>query len=393
MGYESAKSAAERMNVTVRAIQKWAKEGRLPGAYFDNRVWWIPDNVKEPLKASEAKPVEAVPIKRCQLPLLRSSFEAGEAMKFIESIPDPDDKNIALAEFYYYTGEAEKAAEILEPYFDSSDDSLRYSANVMCTFANIFRGHIHLASFFSENVSKQLEEGLKNENAPRELHAVGILTAYIGKYLLHVSVPETPPLEEYLHFLPQGIRLYGAYILAYKAYKEKNFERAIGICDTALAFCNNFYPVAVIYVLIVAAASYMGIKKPELARQHFMIAWETAKNDGFVKLFGVHHTLLQGLADQCLKNDYPEEYKKIMRIVKEFNDGWYRLHKPQEHDYSHTLSPIEISIALLYNREWGTKEIAVHLNVSEGTVKNHIKHIYQKLCITKKSELSNYLNT
>ena len=38
MGYESVKSASERMGVTTRAIQKWAKEGRLPGAYFDNRV-------------------------------------------------------------------------------------------------------------------------------------------------------------------------------------------------------------------------------------------------------------------------------------------------------------------------------------------------------------------
>ncbi len=389
MGYESVKSAAERMGVTSRAIQKWAKEGRLPGAYFDNRVWWIPDDIKEPLKTNEVTPKKTVT--RYQLPLLRCSFNVGEAMKFIESIPDPDDKNIALAEYYYYRGQAEEAAQLLEQYFDSDDESLRYSANVMCTFANIFRCPIHLAGFFSERVSKELEEGLKNQDAPKELHAIGVLTAYIGKYLLNVPVPDVPPLEEYLHFLPNGIRLYGAYILAYKAYRERNFERAIGICDTALAFCNSFYPVAAIYVLIVAAASFMGLKKPLLARQHFMIAWETAKHDGFIKLFGIHHNLLQGLTEQCLKTDYPEDYKKIMKVVKEFNDGWYRLHKPDEHDYSHTLSPLEISIAMLYNRDWGTKEIAVHLNISESSVKNHIKHIYQKLCINKKIDLQNYL--
>ncbi len=389
MLYQSAKQAAERLNVTVRAIQKWAKEGRISGAYFDNRVWWIPSDFTEPVKKSEAKIVSA--INRYQLPLLRSSYEVGKAKEFIASIPDPDDKNIALAEYYYYTGRAEDAAQLLEPYFDSDDESLRYSANVMCTFANIFRGHIHLATFFSERVSKELEEGLKNENAPKELYAIGVLTAYIGKYLLNVPVPDVPPLEEYLHFLPQGIRLYGAYILAYKAYKEKNFERAIGICDTALAFCNNFYPVAAIYVLIVAAASFMGLKKTVLAKQCFMIAWETARADGLIKLFGIHHNLLGGLTEQCLKADYPEEYKQIMRIVKEFNDGWYRLHTPEEHNYFHTLSPLEISIALLYNRDWGTKEIAVHLNLSEGTVKNNIKHIYQKLCISKKIELQNFL--
>ena len=389
MGYESVKSAAERMGVTSRAIQKWAKEGRLPGAYFDNRVWWIPDDIKEPLKTNEVTPKKTVT--RYQLPLLRCSFNVGEAMKFIESIPDPDDKNIALAEYYYYTGQAEEAAQLLEQYFDSDDESLRYSANVMCTFANIFRGHIHLAGFFSERVSKELEKGLNNQDAPKELYAIGVLTAYIGKYLLNVPVPEVPPLEEYLHFLPNGIRLYGAYILAYKAYREKNFERAIGICDTALAFCNSFYPVAAIYVLIVAAASFMGLKKPLLARRHFMIAWETARHDGFIKLFGIHHNLLQGLTEQCLKTDYPEDYKKIMKVVKEFNDGWYRLHKPKENDFSHTLTPIEISITLLYNRDWSSKEIAAHLDISEGTVKNHIRSIYQKLCISKKTELRKYL--
>ncbi len=391
MGYESVKSAAERMGVTVRAIQKWAKEGRLPGSYFDNRVWWIPKEILKPLKISEAKPVTT--IKRYPLPLLRCTYTIGEAKEFIDSIPDPDDKNIALAEYYYYTGRAEEAAQLLEQYFDSEDESLRYSANVMCTFANIFRGHIHLATFFSERVSKELEEGLKNENAPKELYAIGVLTAYIGKYLLNVPVPEVPPLEEYLHFLPQGIRLYGAYILAYKAYKEKNYERAIGICDTALAFCNNFYPIAAIYVLIVAAASFMGLKKPEIAKQHFMIAWETARPDGLIKLFGIHHNLLQGLTEQCLKADYPKEYKKIVKIIKEFNDGWYRLHKPEEFDYSHTLEPVEISIALLYNRDWAAKEIASHLNLSERTVKNHIRTIFQKLCITKKTELRKFLNT
>ncbi len=389
MGYENAKQTAERLNVTVRAIQKWAKEGRIKGAYFEKRVWWIPKDFAEPLSKSEAVPH----IERYQLPLLHSSFEVGKAKEFIESIHDPDDKNIALAEYHYYRGNAEEAAKLLEQYFDSEDDSLRYSANVMCTFANIFRGHIHLATFFSERVSKELEKGLESKKAPKELQAIGVLTAYIGKYILNVPVPDVPLLEEYLHFLPKGIRLYGAYILAYKAYKENNFERAIGICDTALAFCNNFYPIAAIYVLIVAAASFMGLKKPDAARQCFMIAWETARKDGFIKLFGIHHNLLQGLIEQCLKTDFHDEYKQIMRIVKEFNDGWYRLHKPDEFDYSHTLGPVEISIALLYNRNWAAKEIASHLNISERTVKNHIRTIFQKLCITKKTELQKYLNS
>ncbi len=386
MGFETAKQTAERLGVTDRAVQKWAKQGRVPGAYFD-RFWHIPKNFTQPLDLSEVIPE----IKRYHLPLLRSSFELGKAKEFIDDIPDEDDRNIALSEYYYYTGNAEKSAQIAERYTDSEDESLRYSANVMLTFANIFRGHIHLANFFSELVSKDLEKGLANKKAPKELHAIGILTANIGKILLNVPVPDVPPLEEYLHFLPQGIRLYGAYILAYKAHKEKDYSKAIGICETALAFCNNFYPVAAIYVLIVAAASYMKLNKSELAKKHFMIAWETAKDDGFIKLFGIHHTILQGLTEQCLKHDYPEEYKRIVKVIKDFNDGWYRLHQPEEYNYAHTLNPTEITVALLYNRNRGVKEIAAHLGTSERTVKRHIRDIYDKLCITNKTDLVKYL--
>lgn len=389
MEYESVKKTAERMGVTVRAVQKWAKQGRLPGAYFDNRVWQIPKDIEAPLKASEADTSKTV--KRYKLPLLQSHYQTGKAMEFINSISNPDDKNIALAEYYYYTGQSENAAQIFEQYFNSSDESLRYSANVMCTFANIFRGHTHLATFFSERVSKELEENLKNENAPEENRATDVLTAYIGRYLLKVPVPDTPPLEDYLHFLPNGLRVYGAYILAYKAYKEKNYERAIGICNTALAFCNKFYPISSVYILIIEAASFMALKKPELARKNFMNAWEIARHDGLIKLFGVHHKLLKGLTEQCLKYDYPEEYKNIIKIIKKFNEGWYLLHKPEEYDYFHTLTPAEVSVALLYNRNWTAKEIASHLKLSERTIKNHIHNIYQKLCITKKSELHKFL--
>ncbi len=390
MEFESARETAERLGCTVRAVQKWAKQGRIPGAYITGQRWFIPKELKEPLKVKDA--VQTPVITRYHLPLLRSSFEPGKAKEFIDGITDEDDRNIAMSEYYYYTGNAERSAQIAEKYIDSPDESLRYSANVMLTFANIFRGHIHLASFFSELVSKDLEEGLKNENAPKELHAIGILTAYIGKILLNVPVPDVPPLEEYLHFLPQGIRIYGCYILAYRAYKEENYNKAIGICETALAVCNSFYPVSSIYVLIVAAASYMGLKMTGHAKKHFMTAWDTARKDGLIKLFGIHHNLLQGLTEQCLKKEYPDDYKKIQRVIKEFNDGWYRLHKPKENDYSYTLSPTEVSIALLYSRDWYSKEIAVHLGIKENTVKKHIQTIYDKLGINKKEALCSYLN-
>lgn len=177
MEFETAKQAAERMGVTVRAIQKWASQGRLPGAQLVGRVWNIPKHLTKPLDTNDALPV----IERYYIPLLRCAYEVGKTKEFINSIPNEDDRNIALVEYYYYTGNVEKSAQLAEKYLNIENEFLRYTAKVMCAFANIFRGHIHLASFFSELILKDLEEGIKNENAPKELHAIAILIANIGK--------------------------------------------------------------------------------------------------------------------------------------------------------------------------------------------------------------------
>jgi len=42
MQFETAKEAALRLGVTARAVQKWAKEGKIPGASLHGNSWMIP---------------------------------------------------------------------------------------------------------------------------------------------------------------------------------------------------------------------------------------------------------------------------------------------------------------------------------------------------------------
>lgn len=44
MKFETAAAAATRLGVTARAVQKWAKEGKLEGAKKVGRDWMIPIN-------------------------------------------------------------------------------------------------------------------------------------------------------------------------------------------------------------------------------------------------------------------------------------------------------------------------------------------------------------
>ena len=50
--------------------------------------------------------------------LMNTAFEPGTCMEFIESLTDPDVKKMAYAEYYYFSGQHEKAVEYASPYLN-----------------------------------------------------------------------------------------------------------------------------------------------------------------------------------------------------------------------------------------------------------------------------------
>ena len=54
------------------------------------------------------------------MPLLNSVFPLGQCTRYIEKMEDEDERNIAWAEYYYFSGQAEKAAEAVELYLCTS---------------------------------------------------------------------------------------------------------------------------------------------------------------------------------------------------------------------------------------------------------------------------------
>ena len=54
------------------------------------------------------------------LPLLNSSFEPGRAREVVEGFVDVDLRNIARAELFYFTGQAEECCEITRGYLSRS---------------------------------------------------------------------------------------------------------------------------------------------------------------------------------------------------------------------------------------------------------------------------------
>lgn len=328
---------------------------------------------------------------RTPMILMSSAFECGKCLEFIESLEDEDDKKIAYAEYYYFSGQHEKAVEYTELYLQNDDPMLCLSAILIYTFANLSLNRINSARFGLEKLKKALTKAMTME-VDRKTKAFCIFVASAAHTLLHLNVGNIPPLSDYLSEFTKGMQLWGAYVLAHEAYLNKEYERSLGIVQASLMTCDKTYPIAMIYLNLVAAMDAMSLMQKDNAKKFFMDALAIAKPDDLIEAIGEHHGLLQGLIEICMKKDYPEDYARIIDITYKFSAGWRRVHNPDTNeDVADNLTTTEFTIAMLANKGWTNAEIADYLDISPRTVKQHLTDIFNKLNIINRKQLKSFM--
>ena len=121
MTYETPSQTAKRLGVTPRAVQKWAVEGRIPGANKVAGNWMIPADFQEPTPKGGQTPVVNIPMRQ-STSLLNVEVQPGQCLAYVESLTDEDEKNLAYAEYCYYSGKPEKAIPLLDQIIAESSD-------------------------------------------------------------------------------------------------------------------------------------------------------------------------------------------------------------------------------------------------------------------------------
>lgn len=328
---------------------------------------------------------------RVPMLLMSSAFPLGRCIEFIESIDDVPQKEMAYAEYYYFSGRHEKAVEYAEMYLNCEDIMLKLSASLIYIFANLSLDRIHSARFGLERLKEYLKEAMLEET-DKKTRACCVFVATAAHTLLHIPVGDLPPLAEYLSEFTKGMQLWGAYVLAHKAYLVKDYQRSLGIVQTCLMTCSKVYPIAMIYLNLVVAMDLMNLKETDKAKVYFMKVWEISRPDNLIEGIGEHHGLLQGLIEACMKKDYPEDYARIIDITYKFSAGWRRIHNPDTNeDVADNLTTTEFTIAMLANRGWTNKEISEYLEITPRTVKQHLTCVFNKLNIENRKQLKNFM--
>ena len=326
------------------------------------------------------------------MPLMNSSFAPGQAKTTVNHFQDSDQRQIAQAELHYFSGRAEECKDIAELYLQNKDICLRLSAGLLYSFSNLTLGNPSASRMGFRNIQECLHLA-KDSSASKEIMASCVFANYLAMVLMHLPTDGLPPLQDFLPYLPSGLRAYAIYVLAHNAYLHKEYERALGLCQSVFLMLDGCYPIAMEYLYCVIIMCLINQKKQDEAREILMKAWNMAKQDGFLEPFIEHHGLMLGQIEACIKPTEPESYKQLSQAVIAFSRGWMDIHNPQlQSSVTDKLTPMEFSIAMLASRGWTNQEIADHLSLSPNTIKHYLSRIFQTLGVEKREELKPFVN-
>lgn len=397
--YLSIREASEKWGVSERRINQYCAEGRIPGAQRFGKSWAIPDDAEKPgdprRMRQQAEPAPAQTAAGLLdhtnlMPLMNTAFAPGRCREAVEAMAAGPQRDIAMAEYHYFSGRPEEAAKEAEPYLTSPDMGARLSACLIYAYSNLSIGRIPQARSALGELNASLSAA--GEQSP-QFRAASAFVASAGAVLLHLPLPEEmPEVERFLPVLPPGIRAFALYVQAHYLYLKEEYEHSAGIVEATLAMGAAGYPIPAIYLHLVAVMDYMSLKRPDRAGAHLLTAWEIAQPDDLIEGFGEHHGLLGAMLEAVIKPKWPKDFKRIIDITYRFSSGWRRVHNPiTGHDVADDLTTTEFAIAMLAARDWTNQEIAEHLNISANTVKSHVSEAMRKLNVETRKELKQYM--
>lgn len=405
MEYITAAAAAQRWGVSARLVQRYCAQGRIAGARKFGASWEVPAGAQKPRDPRAKRPAAAAPAARSSpsvqsapgapaalcpglMPLMNTPFAPGACKEAIRAMPPGAKREIAEAEYCYFSGRAEQAAQRAQQYMQDEDAAVRLSACLICAYANLSLGQIQRARSALAQV-----RGTREDGAPAPLQAGEAFVAAAAAVLLHLPLPDSlPPAESWLPLLEPGLRSFALYVQAHYLYLQKEYEKSAGIVEATLAMGAQRYPIPAIYLHLVAVMDHMSLRRPDAARAHLLAAWQLARPDDLIEGFGEHHGLLGGMLEAVIKPNWPEDFKRIIAITYRFSAGWRKVHNPDTgHDVADNLTTTEFTAAMLAARGWTNREIAAHMNISQHTVKRYVSVAMQKLNVHHRCELERYM--
>lgn len=377
MRYITMDALAERWNASVQTVLSQLEAGHVRGAVCLDEKWFIPEDAPS---LDECCYQAFMPIWR--------RFVSGESSRMIEETQDEQERSIALAGQYYFQSRYQEACQEAEKSLNSPIPEIRASALLLHCMVNVPLGDIAASR---EDMRVLAQEKAKAQNT--RMRVVHDYIEFLMGVFFHHDDDAEPSFSPEFSKLPMGVRLYGLYAYAHALYLSKDYHRALGVAESALAVAEDDYPCVCMYLYLAAAMAAMNLSMLSLADSFFQKAWKLAEPENYIQPFVEHHGLLQGQVEKYFRDRSPEHYQRISEGVLLFSRGWMKVHNPESvNKVTDQLTPFEFALAMMAAKGKSNQEIAEYQNISVSTVKFYLSSIYQKLGVSGRGDLEKYLN-
>lgn len=305
-----------------------------------------------------------------------------------EALSDEEDCSITKVVDCFLKAQYEETSAEAERCMNSKYPEISTFALLAHVFANVALYKISVA----RKSLQALEAKAQHPGNQRNAALNNIYRLAISAFFhLGEKIPPVP-MENFSH-CSEGARLFMLYVQSYQLYLQQEYEQALGVAEAALMMAVDRHLIIRIYLNLTASMAAISLSYFDQADRFFLKAMELAKPDGYIQPFIGHHGPLQGLVEKHIRDQEPELYRTIAEKVIRFRHGWTEIHNPQSIEKVTTLlTPYEFALAMMAAKGKTNQEIADHLHISINTVKAYLSAIYQKIGITKRSELIKYLN-
>lgn len=373
----SIRNWAKQWKISEKTAERYLIDGLLSGAVCKNGVWLVPQ---------DAYPLAQQ--RKAFMPIWNLPYVSGEFEAMLQTIADEQERWAALAAQHYFQANYTEASAQAEACIASESPEIRASALLVHCMASVPLGN-------TEAAMEDMRMLMRESKAPADerMSAIYEFIAFLFRVFFHEDEAHAPDLPAGFSALSEGPKLYGLYAYAHALYLSKDYSRALGAAQSTITMAADRYPSVCIYLYLVASMAALNLSLVELADSCFQRAWSLAEPEDYIQPFAEHHGMLQGQVEKFFRNRSQETYKKISDRVVEFSRGWMKIHNPDsQNKVTDLLTPFEFALAMMAAKGKSNQEIADYQNISINTVKFYLSSIYQKLGVTRRSELEKYLN-
>ena len=390
MDYISTQDAAQQWGVSLRHVQRLIKGNRIPGAKKYGNYWMIPKDSARPvdLRRTREKDDGAPPYLSCVLLSAVVPMPRDDPDAVLSTLPDEKKRAQYRAELDYLRGNF----DAVKAYYAGvlpSDTTYLCAANIAICAAMCTRDYPLFKEI--ETSVKEIETG---SSSPCARRAASLLPVLAG---VCMNAPGNAPdwlKSGELDGFPAEAHPMLLFMRIKYLQSIRDHNGMLAAAQTARILYQKSATMTLVdlYLTCFCACGCYALGRMEDTRTYLKKSVAMCEKGGFVSPLGEYTTWVGGLLEVALKKSTSDFECAVHAHIERTLKNWLFFHNAFARDNaSLVLTTKEYQLALLLKEGKTYQQAAEQLNLSVGRIKNLISVIYEKLGVSKKSEIMQYV--